>query len=56
MTFEELKRYSPKMEYLPPENGVQLYETTFWEDLYQLFKARMIAEQEAGKDTSHDAE
>jgi len=45
LTFEELSGYAPKMTYLGKcENDADGRSTEFWEDLYQLFKARMIEE------------
>lgn len=43
MTFAELARLDLKVVHLP--DG---YQTSFWEDLYQLFKQRML--EEAKKD------
>lgn len=40
LTFEELSCVSPQIKPLP--SGVS---TDFWENLYQLFKSRMIEEQ-----------
>lgn len=44
LTFEELAQNAPKLTYLPKELEDSRFSTSFWEDLYQLFKARMIAE------------
>lgn len=46
--FEFFSKMSPKMEYHHPEGGIS---TIFWENLYQAFKARMLAESndEEGK-------
>lgn len=48
ITFENLSKYDPNLKNMRAEDGV-FFSTSFWEDLYQLFKARMIEEQSSNK-------